>query len=177
MNIHSRTIVYTLLLGIGTFSLMVALHPGGPPPNAPYWFVPTLATLAAGVAVGIYIESRSPNIGSVARFGDSRVLRFARSVAGVSMEPCGCVHLDTHDTRPSVERKDREHVWLREHDGAKVKYTDGERQFVRCENCGERYHRTRQNPHSSVKHEFWNDDPEPWPDDEKEIVDTELIDA
>lgn len=162
-------------------------------PNTTNVLIPLAAAIAVTTAVfgPVAVLStlaifRSPvAIGSTQRFGDSRVFRALRRLAGVKLVPCGCLcHVDLGGVdKPATETLDTTEIWLREYDGAKIRFTSGEQQYVRCSNCGNRYLRTQKDTrsiHSRGDREsmsFWEDDPDPtpgsYPDDGREIMEAE----
>lgn len=119
-----------------------------------------------------YVIQHSPiNVGSNKRYGDSRAFAVLRRIAGTPMADCGCLYRSVwhSDSPPPVEVEESTPVWVREEDGAKIHYKNGEEQFVRCEHCGNRYYRMTKVPPFDTR-TFWDDDPEPWPDDSREVM-------
>jgi hypothetical protein len=125
----------------------------------------SLALAGLTLVVPLYTPT---NIGSISRFGDSATFRAIRRLIRVGMKPCGCLYeRGWRSNAPGHETVETDRFWQRAVVGAKVEYRDVREELRRCEFCGGFYH--HENRRYKGDKEFWRDDPEPYPDDDREI--------
>lgn len=177
MSGYERVLIAASVMAILTLGSTAAFWPYNPPPISVAINAIPVVFLLSGWGALYWIESAAPNVGPTSRHNDSRSFRAIRKVLGFKMERCGCLYVGRD--KPSFESvEDTEYIWERKRKGAKLRYDLRRRRFVRCTRCGHHYGRTDDVRYSKEEsREYWNDEIDPYPDDEREVVDTELIDA
>lgn len=131
--------------------------------------VPVVLVFNTLLALSFSLEGRNVGRG---RTPTGKLVRYLAAVACLDVRGCGCVYGRglTFDT-PDCSWAEREHVWIRSHDDARVTFRKAMTGMKRCHRCGKHYSATDVN---NVPRYITNDSDtyhECWPEDEPDIRD------